>query len=442
MMPNRLLTNPAVPPSGEKALTLALSLAQAEKAIHRFTAGQVDAIVDSEGHTYLLRPAQEHLRDEERRLRTILNSSGDGITVVNRDGLIVSQNRTATRMLGYATGELIGRSFFELVEAGEMYQFHSAFFNVIEDFRADAVVDFHLLSRDGSYRAIEATASKLRDSLQMCVVLTCRDVTIRRPAHAESMRREVELAGSLLDRDRFLAVLSHELRVPLSPIRLGLDELDELNALDGVALCPDVQSTLQMIRRNLDLQSHLLDDLIDFTTLGQHKVRLRLEAIDAHEAIRLVLEICRSELTAARIEVQLDLQAAESVVLADPVRLKQVMWNLLKNAVKFSSPGSRISIVTAELATGWLTIEVTDQGIGIESALLPFVFDSFRQSNLASARGIDGLGLGLFIAKGMAEAQGGTLTVLSEGRDKGATFRFLLPITRLTPITVLQSPSI
>lgn len=424
-----------VPTGSEKAITLALTLAQAEKAIDDFTAGQVDAIIDTDGRAHLLRPAQEHLREELLRLRAILDSSGDGITVINRGGRIASQNRTATRMLGYEAGELVGRSFFEFVEAGELPQFYSAFFNVIEDFCAEAIVDFHLLAHDGSYRAIEATVSKLRDP-EMCVVLTCRDVTVRRPAHEESIRREVELASSLIHRDRFLAVLSHELRVPLSPVRLALDELD------GQILSPDVQSSLQMIRRNLDLQSHLLDDLIDFTALGQQKVRLRSEAIDVREAIGLVLEICRSDLTAARIELLLDLRAAESVVLADPVRLKQVLWNLVKNAVKFSPPDSRVTISTADQADGWLTIEVTDEGMGIEPALLPFVFDSFRQGNPAGAPRNDGMGLGLFIAKGFAEAQGGTLTVLSEGRSQGATFRLALPTAPLTQAVVLCAPTL
>ncbi len=426
-----LPTDSTFPQAGDKALTLALSLAQAEKAIHDFTAGQVDAIVDPAGRTYLLRPAQEHLREEVQRLRAILESSGDGITVVNRGGLIVSQSRTASRMLGFETGEQIGRSVFDLVDPGELHQFYSVFFNVIEGFRADAVAEFHLLARNGSYRAIEATVSKLQDPVQMCVVLTCRDVSVRRPAHEESIRREVVLAGALLDRDRFLAVLSHELRVPLSPIRLGLD------LLDGEELSPDAHSSLRMVRRNLDLQAHLLDDLMDFTTLGQQKVRLRSAAIDAHEAIRLVLEICRSDLTAARIEVRLDLRAVENVVLADPVRLKQVLWNLVKNAVKFSPPDSRITVSTTDQTSGWLTIEVADEGMGIEPALLAVVFDSFRQGDPASAPRNDGMGLGLFIAKGMTEAHGGTLTVHSEGRGKGATFRLAIPTAPANRATVV-----
>jgi len=178
-------TNPTSPPATDgpdKAITLALSLAQAEKAIHEFTSGQIDAIVDSDGRAYLLRHAQEHLRQDENRLRAILDSVGDGITVINRGGLIVSQNRAATRMLGYGTDDLVGLSFFDFVAPEELHQFHAAFFNVIEEFRTDVVVVFHLLAHDGSYRPIEATLSKLREVSVNCVVLTCRDMTFRKPA--------------------------------------------------------------------------------------------------------------------------------------------------------------------------------------------------------------------------------------------------------------------
>ncbi len=428
--------NLAPPRSSEKAITLALTLAQAEEAIHAFSENQVDAIVDQEGRTHLLRPAQEHLRQQAQHLLNLLDSIGDGITVLNQGGMIVSQNLAATRMLGYGSGELIGQSFFDFVKAEELSGFYAAFFKVIENFLADEVVEFQLLDSSGLYRRIEATVSKLRDPTEMGVVLNCRDVSVLRPAHAESMRREKELADSLVDRDRFLAVLSHELRVPLSPIRFALDDLR------NEELSPSVQSNLEMIRRNLDVHQHLLDDLIDFTALGQSKVRLRLEAIDAHETVRNVLETCRNAVTAARVEVRLDLQAADRLVLADSVRLQQVLWNLVKNAVIFSPPGSYITITTANQTNSWLTIEITDHGTGIDPKLLPFVFDSFRQGDLTSAPCHDGLGLGLFIAKEMAEAQGGTLTAFSEGRGKGAMFRFTLPTTPPTRVIAPQTPNL
>jgi two-component system CheB/CheR fusion protein len=425
------LAQPSTFPQGsDKAITLALSLAQAEKAIHEFTSGQVDAIVDAEGRAYLLRPAQERLRENEDRLQIILESTGDGITVINREGFIVSQNRGGTRMLGYERDELLGKNFFELLDPVESHRFYSAFFNVIEDFRADAIVEFSLQARDGLYLKVEAMLSKLRATGVARIVLTCRDTTQRSPAQEEADRREAtlieesltkdrreaELVEQSLSKDRFIAMLSHELRTPLSPISLGVEELREDERFI------EAWPTLTMIRRNVDLQSRLLEELFDFTKVGQHKVQMRLEAIDAHEAVGFVLEICKAEIAAAEITVLLDLAATEKRVLADSVRLQQVMWNLVKNAVKFSAPGSIIAITSANDVAGELTLQFIDHGVGIEPALLPLLFNPFRQGNHDKPHLSGGLGLGLFIAKGMIEAQEGTLSVASDGHGQGATF--------------------
>ena len=408
------------PRSSEKAITLALTLAQAESAIEAFAAGQIDAIMDADGKTYLLRPAQERLRQNERRLQAMIESAADVITVVDRAGVILSQSGAVWRVLGYGPEELVGRSVFDIVREDDFPRLYSAFMNVIEDLLVDATVEFHHRTRDGSYRMLEATVSRLRDVSVFGVVLICRDTTQRQQAQDEATRREVACTQDALTKDRFLAMLSHELRTPLTPVLLGVDELGEDERF------AEARPTLAMMRRNIHLQSRLLEELTDFTTVDQHKVRLRLESIDAHEAVRFVLEICRSEITAARIEVLLDLRASERMVVADSVRLQQVMWNLLRNAIKFSTPGGSISITSANAAPGGLAIEFIDHGVGIEPGLLPLVFDPFQQGDRSMQQRYGGLGLGLFIAKGLAEAQGGTLTASSEGRGKGATFRMTL----------------
>jgi signal transduction histidine kinase len=333
-------------------------------------------------------------------------------------------------------------SFFDFVDAGELYQFHSAFFNVIEEFRPDATVEFHFRARDGSYLLLEATVNKLREVAAANIVLIYRDPNKRSPANEKAVQRVAklideartrdqrasELNEEALAKDRFIAMLSHELRTPLSPISLGVDDLREDERF------VEARPTLAMIRRNIDLQARLLEDLFDFTKIGQHKVRMRLEPVDAHEAVGFVLEICKAEVTAAKIEVILDLAAPEKIVVADAVRLQHVMWNLVKNAIKFSTPGSSISINSANDDAGGLTLQFVDHGVGIEPALLPLIFDPFRQGNHAKPHLSGGLGLGLFIAKGLVEAQGGTLTALSEGHGKGSTFSLRLTKTPAAPV--------
>ncbi|CAN5330045.1 hypothetical protein BH09VER1_BH09VER1_49260 [soil metagenome] len=236
----------------------------------------------------------------------------------------------------------------------------------------------------------------------------------------EAALREVLSTQASLAKDRFLAMLSHELRTPLTPCLLGLEILQRDERL------AEALPTLAMIRRNIELQGRLLDELVDFITLGQHKVRLKFAPVDAHEAVQFVVEMCQQEILAGQMNVALDLRAGHSVILADSARLQQVMWNLLKNAVKFSPAGGTITIRSADW-NGSLLLEFVDHGIGIEPELLPLIFNPFQQGDHAMQQPYGGLGLGMFIAKSLAEAQHGTLEVASAGRDQGTTFSLTFP---------------
>ena len=409
----------------DKASALALRLAHAENALLALTSGQVDSIVDPGGNTYLLRPAQEHLRRKEARLQGLFDSFPDVITVLNEAGEVCYQNPAVTRVLGYDAGALFGRSHFEFVHTDDLPRLERAFFDTIQKVQPTATAEFRHRALDGSWRPLEATLACSQPSGAERVILACRETTLRRLPAAESTPPNAPSAEALIAKDRFLAMLSHELRTPLLPALYGVEELQEDERF------AEARPTLKMIRRNLDLESRLLDELIDFTKVGHHKVRLRPESIDAHEAVGSVLETCQGEIRAAQIEVQLDLRASEKMVLADSLRLQQVMWNLVKNAIKFSTPGSSISITSANDTPGGLSLEFVDHGVGIEPEMLPMVFDPFQQGDLQHIYG--GLGLGMFIAKGLAEAQQGTLTVASEGPGLGATFRLTLHTATIKP---------
>lgn len=397
------------------AAALALRLAHAENALHALTSGQIDAIINADGTTYLMRPAQEQLRQNERRLQGMLAGVADVLTVVNRAGVILSENRAVRRLLGYAPEELVGSVIFKLIHDADMPTVYSAFVTVIEGYDENATVRFRHLARDGSYCWVEAALGKLSDVAPESVIFSLRPITDG-PRGMKPVLPDTASAQPPPSKDRFLAMLSHELRMPLTPVLFGIAELqaDECFA--------KARPTLAMIGRNIELQSRLLDELNDFAAVGQHKMRLRLEPIDAHEVVSLVLGICGAEISAAAIEVRLDLRAADFMVQADSLRLQQVMWNLVKNAVKFSTRGSSISISSANGTLGGLTLEFADLGIGITPELLPLVFDPLQQGDDSMQHRYGGLGLGLFIAKGLAEAHHGTLTVASEGRGRGATF--------------------
>jgi PAS domain S-box-containing protein len=416
---------PPRPRTDEKAIVLALRLANAESAVRAFSSDQVDAILDADGNPYLLRAAQEDLRQKARRMEATLQGVGDGITVVNRGGRILSQSSAVNRVLGYESEELVETNFFDLIPEEDLPLVHLAFLQVAESFQDSATAQFRCRARDGAYCEIEAMLGKYRGDPAESVVFSLRPIAKPLRERAEQAMREAAAAQIALAKDRFLAMLSHELRTPLMPIFLGVGELLEDERFI------EARPMLAMIKRNLELQTKLVEDLTDFIKIGQHKMQLQLAPIDAHEHVGFVLEICESEIAAAQLKVVLNLDAEKNWVQANSVRLQQVMWNLLKNAIKFSPPGSIIAINSSNDALGHLALEFVDAGIGIASDLLPLLFDPFQQGDL---KHYGGLGLGLFIAKGLAEAQGGTLAVSSEGPGKGATFR-------LTLDTALSSPN-
>jgi len=235
---------------------------------------------------------------------------------------------------------------------------------------------------------------------------------------AQEARTQAERAN--LAKDRFLAMLSHELRTPLTPV------LTSLLALEHDGLADDVQSSLQMIRRNVELEARLIDDLLDLTRISKDKVQLSLEIVDAHVLLRNALEICQSEIEQKRLNLELHLDAPRVHLEADPARLQQVFWNLIKNAVKFTPRDGRLSIRTCNDDQNQFCAEVSDTGCGIEAESLPRIFKPFEQGTRAR---FGGLGLGLAISKALVESHKGSLAATSAGRDQGATFTAVFPLT-------------
>jgi signal transduction histidine kinase len=218
-------------------------------------------------------------------------------------------------------------------------------------------------------------------------------------------------------KDQFLAVLSHELRTPLNPVLLATTAM-----LDHPPSPEDVRPTLEMIRRNVELEARLIDDLLDVMRIVRGKMPFQWGVADCHDLIRRAVEICRGDIRDEDLRVTLDLSAAHHHAHADAARLQQVLWNLVQNAVKFTPPGGSIAIRTRDEGDR-LAIEVADTGIGIEPEVLPHIFDPFRQGETSVLRRFGGLGLGLAISRGIVEAHGGRLVVESRGTDLGSTFR-------------------
>jgi PAS domain S-box-containing protein len=231
-------------------------------------------------------------------------------------------------------------------------------------------------------------------------------------------------------KDQFLAVLSHELRTPLTPVLTTVQFLETEDDLS-----PEVRAALRMVRRNVELEARLIDDLLDLTRISKGKLQLAISTVDVHTLLTGVLEICDADIVSKHQHIAVRLDAVKSHVRADSARLQQVLWNLIKNAVKFTPVRGSISVATSNGPDGEVAIEVTDSGVGIEPDVMPRIFDAFEQGEQSVTRQFGGLGLGLAISKALVEGHGGQIFASSRGRDAGATFTVRLktvdaPVTR------------
>jgi two-component system CheB/CheR fusion protein len=248
-----------------------------------------------------------------------------------------------------------------------------------------------------------------------------REITERKRVEAELLQAKEAAEAANRAKDRFLAALSHELRTPLTPVLARVSNLERESDLGG-----RLRRELAVIRRNVELEARLIDDLLDLTRITRGKLELRCSAGDLRAFVEHAVETCRSQSLAAKeLRLSVELAAKEHRVLADGPRMTQVFWNLLENAVKFTPRGGEIRVRSSHEDDAFVAVEVADTGIGIEPELLPRIFDAFEQGQRSPSYG--GLGLGLAISKSIVELHGGTLTAASGGAERGATFKVRLP---------------
>ena len=252
----------------------------------------------------------------------------------------------------------------------------------------------------------------------------CNERRQRREAQAALLESESRLRAALAEaeqanaaKDQFLATLSHELRTPLAPILTTVQIL----SFDS-SLTSEQQEHVAVIRRNAELEARLIDDLLDLTRIVRGKVQLQEQPVELHQLIDGVVEICRDDFVAKHHVLEKRFDATASIVKGDIARLQQILWNLLKNAIKFTPNGGCIRITTRNTSDSQVEIGVVDNGIGIEASVLPRIFAPFEQANSQITHRFGGLGLGLSIAKLLAQKHGGTLVAQSGGRDQGSVF--------------------
>lgn len=346
---------------------------------------------------------------------------GHAVIGMDADGDIVEWSRAATLMFGYAREEAIGMHASALYESGGRTAFED---DAAAARRHGTSVDSRSLARsDGSVFPAEGVTTALLDIRGEVsgYIKLARDMTASHEAAAALRAAKDEAERANRAKDRFLAVLSHELRAPLAPIATAAA------ALRSGSLDASRQSQLtEMIQRNVALEARLIDDLFDLSAISSGKLSLSVEAVDMRALAESCVEMVAVAARERGVAIVLDWRARLSEVEGDPTRLQQILWNLLRNAVKFSYLGGSVALRACDDG-GHLHVEVEDQGIGIPKAALGAIFDPFAQADQNVARRYGGLGLGLSIAKSLAEMHGGSLSARSVGEGAGATFTLSTP---------------
>jgi len=262
---------------------------------------------------------------------------------------------------------------------------------------------------------------------------TILEITERKQAEDALKKAKHDAEEANRAKDQFLAMLSHELRTPLTPVLMTIASLQRNHDIPDSA-----RRDLDVLRRNVELEALLIDDLLDLTRIAHGKLELRNDAIDVHASLSYALGVSASDLNEKQINIQQDLAAKEHHCWADAARLQQVFWNIIKNAVKFTPARGQLCISTRNDGEHYIIIDFTDTGIGINRELQPRIFDAFEQGGKSMTNRYGGLGLGLAISKRVIDLHGGKISVQSEGQGTGATFTIKL---KAMETSLLEGPA-
>jgi signal transduction histidine kinase len=294
---------------------------------------------------------------------------------------------------------------------------------------SNATLELEITQRQNAEAALKLANDELEARVEARTADLIRVNAELRENEAALRLSEARARAASRAKDDFLATLSHELRTPLNPVLLLATEAARNHSLPAEA-----RADFDIIAKNVALEARLIDDLLDITRIAHGKVALDMHAVDIHAILREALAMVREEIDQKQITVALKLEGEGQIVLGDDVRLKQVFWNVIKNAAKFTPKAGKIIIETAKLDRETLGIKVTDTGIGMTPAELERIFEAFSQGDHASEGSphrFGGMGLGLAISRMMVKLHGGSISAISPGRNQGTTLLIKLPLYRI-----------
>ncbi len=385
------------------------------------------------------RQAEDAVRISEERKAGVLASVLDAIVTIDHQGRLIEFNAGAERIFGYSASDAIGRELAELIIPERFRSRHRAslarYVETGQGSMLDRRIELSALRSDGSEFPVEMTIRRVVGSQPPMLTGYLRDITARNLIEEERARllareqdaraRAEALAEDLREqqaaKDRFLAMLGHELRNPLAPVT---NVLEILRMRGGPE---DVQELVAMMARQVKHMARLVDDLLDVSRIGRGGVVLRSERIDLVKLVAHAAEASRMLLDAQGHHLALALPDAPLWVDGDPTRLEQIVSNLLSNAARYTPQNGSIGL-TLRREESEAVLRVRDDGIGIRPDVLPRIFEPFQQGDHVAGKVQQGLGLGLTLVRSLAELHGGTVRAASRGAGQGSEFTVRLPL--------------
>ena len=376
------------------------------------------------------------LESSEQNFRQIFEEAPIGMAVVGLDSRYAQANTSFCNMVGYAEEELTSRTPSEITHREDIDKDKQLTQRLLSE-TARTCVEKRYVRKDGEIIWATRTACLMRDESgkPRHYLAMVEDITQRKKdaVALEEAKNEAERANRA--KDKFLAALSHELRTPLTPVLMSAAALEQEPGIE-----PELRRQFGMMRRNVELEARLIDDLLDLTRVSHGKLQLLFSRpVDVHSLLAHSEQIVRSDARNKSLVLRLELTANEHHVAGDDARINQVFWNLIKNAIKFTPAGGQITVRTANPSPGQLVITVSDNGIGIGQETLPFVFRAFEQGDIRGMQPCSGLGLGLAISKAIVELHGGAIRAESAGRGLGAVFTVQLGTVLPFPEAQIQA---
>lgn len=397
----------------------------------RWVAGRAQVLPDARGRPARMigvniditdrKRIEEELRESEQKFRTLAENANAAFGIVQGTRFVYA-NRYFAELSGYTVEEILTMDFVDMVHP---------------DFRPMMVerarrrqmgepvpnhYEFMMVGKKGITRWIDFSPAAMTLQGKPAIIGTGFDITQRKEMETELRKAKEEAERASRSKDEFLAVLSHELRTPLTPVVTAIALMRSSKGLSK-----QEQDLVEIAGRNVGLETRLIDDLLDLTRIAKGKISLNLQQVDICSVLQHALAICQPDIEAAELQVHFEIPKTPVFLKGDAARLHQVIWNIVKNAVKFTPVRGHIEI-RCYPKNSLFVVEVNDTGIGFEPENAELIFNSFEQRE--AGRQFGGLGLGLAISKRLVEMHGGTITAESTGKGRGARFRIELPLAK------------